>query len=173
MPENETLSPSSKPLAWFLFLLGALGGTFLDLISKAIVFNKLKVFEQGSYELIKGILRFKVTSNTGIIWGLFQGNNFMFLIISVLAVPLIIIIWFQIREPHWLISLGLGLVMAGTLGNFYDRLVYKGVRDFIDFYLIKWPIFNLADAWITIGVILIIIKMLFSKPRTVSHAETC
>lgn len=127
--------------------------------------------ELGQYDLITGVLGLKLTYNTGIIWGLFQGNNFIFLAISVLAVPLIVLIWFLVREPHWLMSLGLGLILAGTLGNLYDRLFCEGVRDFIDFYLINWPIFNLADTWITLGVIMILGHMFLSKHKELPNAS--
>lgn len=163
-----------RPFLWCIFGLSALLGTCLDLVTKSIIFKKLAfqgMGESGQYDLITGVLGLKLTYNTGIIWGLFQGNNFIFLAISVLAVPLIVLIWFLVREPHWLMSLGLGLILAGTLGNLYDRLFCEGVRDFIDFYLINWPIFNLADTWITLGVIMILGHMFLSKHKELPDAS--
>ncbi len=163
-----------RPFLWYIFGLSALLGTCLDLVTKSIIFKKLtsqEMSELGQYDLITGVLGLKLTYNTGIIWGLFQGNNFIFLAISILAVPLIVLIWFLVREPHWLMSLGLGLILAGTLGNLYDRLFCKGVRDFIDFYLINWPIFNLADTWITLGVIMILGHMFLSKHEELPNAS--
>lgn len=159
--KNANLRQQS--LLWFPFVFSALFGTFLDLVSKSIIFKKLSTFESGRHDLITGILGFKLTYNTSIIWGLFGGKGPF--IVYIVAVLLIITIWLLIKEPHWLISLGLGLILAGTLGNLYDRLTCAAVRDFIDFYLINWPIFNLADIWITIGVILIVMRMLFNRQR--------
>lgn len=163
-----------RPFLWCIFGLSALLGTCLDLVTKSIIFKKLAfqgMGESGQYDLITGVLGLKLTYNTGIIWGFFQGNNFIFLAISVLAVPLIVLIWFLVREPHWLMSLGLGLILAGTLGNLYDRLFCEGVRDFIDFYLINWPIFNLADTWITLGVIMILGHMFLSNHKELPDAS--
>ncbi|MFC1524981.1 signal peptidase II [Planctomycetota bacterium] len=163
-----------RPFLWCIFGLSALWGACLDLVTKSIIFKKLtsqEMSELGQYDLITGVLGLKLTYNTGIIWGLFQGNNFIFLAISMLAVPLIVLIWVLVREPHWLMSLGLGLILAGTLGNLYDRLFCEGVRDFIDFYLINWPIFNLADTWITLGVVLILGHMFFGQQKEIADAS--
>ena len=158
-----------------VFILTALIGCLLDLISKTIIFGNLYHPLTGEFnqvDIIPGVLGLKCTYNTGIIWGFFQGGNIFFLIFSGLAILLIIILFFLSGKPDWLISSALGLVLAGTLGNLYDRFTHQAVRDFIDFYLINWPIFNLADTWITIGVILIIISLFISpKGEIVKEAK--
>ena len=68
--------------------------------------------------------------------------------------------------------MALGLILAGTLGNLYDRIAYRAVRDFIDVYLINWPIFNLADTWITIGVIFIILSMLVKRKVIINETNS-
>jgi lipoprotein signal peptidase len=73
---------------------------------------------------------------------------------------------FSIFSTIGMLTIACGLILAGAAGNLYDRILYRGVRDFIDFYVINWPIFNLADAYITVGAFLIIICM-FKRPHPV------
>lgn len=60
----------------------------------------------------------------------------------------------------------LGLILAGTLGNLFDRVVFGGVRDFLYFYWIEWPVFNLADCWLVVGASLLLLQA-FWHPGTV------
>lgn len=162
-------------MRWFIFFLIAILGTAGDLITK----NLTETITPR--DIISGVMGFKPVLNKGIIWGLFQQGSILFLVIPALAVPLIIIMFKYINlfsgekkqdeaqnaQParlYLLLTIAFGLILAGALGNLYDRIVYKAVRDFIDFYAINWPIFNLADTYITIGAFLIIIS-LFIKPK--------
>ncbi|MEK7449751.1 MAG: signal peptidase II [Planctomycetota bacterium] len=145
------------------FFIIALSGAVIDLISKSLVFKTLE--NKQVSDIIPGVFGFKLVTNEGIIWGLFPGHNILFLAVSILAVPLIIIIFLlQPKIDRWL-TVSLGLIMAGTAGNLYDRLAHQAVRDFLDFYLINWPIFNLADAFITIGAIILLFSLFLSKPE--------
>ncbi len=59
----------------------------------------------------------------------------------------------------------LGLIMAGTLGNLYDRIVFDGVRDFLYFHLIDWPVFNIADCCLVCGAFLLLGQAFLNRPR--------
>ncbi|MBI4713045.1 MAG: signal peptidase II [Planctomycetes bacterium] len=155
-------------MKYVVFVLIALLGTSLDLITKLLAF---RFIEPGTVEIIPGVLRLKCVLNTGIIWGLWQGSNIIFLALSILSIPIIILLFRAVVKSESaiiLIAAAFGLILAGAIGNLYDRLFYSGVRDFIDCYIINWPIFNIADSFITIGAILIIVNM-FRKPRPVSQ----
>jgi lipoprotein signal peptidase len=171
---------------WIAFFVIAINFTIIDLITKYFT------FEMSPKDIIPGVLGLKYVFNKGIIWGLFQQGSILFLIIPAFAIPLIILMFKNIHlispriplqdnqnnpsvlpetdtlqrtQPSLLFTIGFGLILAGALGNLYDRIIYKGVRDFIDFYLINWPIFNLADAYITISAGLIIINVLKKHPH--------
>ena len=58
----------------------------------------------------------------------------------------------------------LGLILAGTLGNLYDRLIFDGVRDFLYFHWFEWPVFNLADCCLVCGAFLLLVQAFWSKP---------
>jgi lipoprotein signal peptidase len=96
-----------------------------------------------------------------------MNGNIVFAVVSVGA-ALAIIYWS--RRPHSrhdrFLSLSLGLILAGTLGNLYDRIVFHGVRDFLYwYYLIDWPIFNIADCCLVIGASLLLLQAFFTQPH--------
>ena len=59
----------------------------------------------------------------------------------------------------------LGLILGGTIGNLYDRLVFGGVRDFLYFYKIEWPVFNVADCCLVVGAALLLVQAVFVAPQ--------
>ncbi|MEQ9461535.1 MAG: signal peptidase II [Phycisphaeraceae bacterium] len=105
--------------------------------------------------VIPHVLNLKLTLNTGAVFGLGQGGQPVFVVVSLLATALIL--WMYAKSPKgsWGLHLALGLILAGALGNLYDRLMFAAVRDL--FWMLPttglWPwIFNLADAVLMIGV---------------------
>jgi signal peptidase II len=103
------------------------------------------------------------------IGGQHQGNaNFMFLLISCGAAAGIIF-WItraSAANDRWL-CFALGLILGGTFGNLYDRLVFGGVRDFLYFYKIDWPVFNIADCCLVVGAcVLVLHAFLVPPPKT-------
>ena len=96
-----------------------------------------------------------------------MNGNIVFAVVSVGAAVAII---YWSRRPHTrhdrFLSLALGLILAGTLGNLYDRLVFNGVRDFLYwYYLIDWPIFNFADCCLVCGAGLLLVQAFFTEAR--------
>jgi lipoprotein signal peptidase len=110
--------------------------------------------------------------NQGALWGLGSGMNTFFAAIS-LGAAVAIVIWScrprAAREGY--LCVALGLILAGTLGNFYDRIVFSGVRDFLHW---KWehgppplddfPVFNIADCCLVIGAGLLLLQALYGQP---------
>lgn len=97
-------------------------------------------------------------------WG-WDANSF-FAVVSV-AAALAIAFWSTRRNTRedWFLSLALGLILAGTLGNLYDRLVFGGVRDFLHwYYLIDWPVFNFADCCLVCGAGALLLQAFFTEP---------
>lgn len=107
--------------------------------------------------------------NQGALFGM-GGNhkslaNGIFAGISILAVVGVIIwVWRSaVKEDAWM-CIALGLILGGAIGNFYDRVVFDGVRDFLYFYKIDWPVFNIADTGLVIGAIMLVIHAFFFTP---------
>ena len=108
--------------------------------------------------------------NQGALFGMFQNNgdlaNGLFAVVSLLAAAAIVY-WSSRRslaKDRWLCA-ALGLILAGTLGNLYDRLVFSGVRDFLHWhYVVDWPVFNLADCCLVSGAGLLLLQALATRP---------
>ena len=141
---------NKKPyiIALFFFII--------DLVSKQIVMHTLEIYK--SIPIIKNFFYLTYTQNTGAAWSILKDERIPLLILTVIV--LFIINKYINKESlkkNELVSYG--LIIGGILGNFYDRLVYGYVIDFLDFKIFgyNYPIFNLADSFIVIGIILLII----------------
>ena len=113
-------------------------------------------------------LNFYLIWNEGIAFGLFSFNEKIFYNILTLIISIIIIIiFFMIVKSDGYKKYLLLMILGGALGNFFDRIVYTAVPDFIDFHIgnFHWFIFNVADIFISIGIILLIILELTANNR--------
>ena len=114
--------------------------------------------------------------NQGALFGLFGEHkeiaNGVFAAVSVIA-GIAIIYWSRKRSTSSDLGLcaALGLILAGTLGNLYDRVVFGGVRDFLHFYWIEWPVFNVADCCLVCGAGLLLAQAFWSRPAAACHAS--
>lgn len=145
-----------------LFAAVALVLAGLDLLTKGIVFHRLP--EHGETPVIREFFSIGCEFNPGVIWSFGQKAKWLWLVVSVLAIPLIAWIFVRSRKT-WTATICLGMIEAGTIGNCVDRVFYGAVRDFIKFYNLPrigtWPLFNIADSCIVVGVILLSIEMYF------------
>lgn len=116
----------------------------------------------GSKQLIPGIIELTNLRNSGAAWSIFEGQQTFFTIITIIAIIVVgYFIWQYRKNVSMLI--GLSLIMAGTIGNFIDRLRQGYVVDMFETTFINFPIFNIADMCLTIGVIWLIICILKEK----------
>lgn len=117
------------------------------------------------------VLHYLDGGNTGAAWGLLSGKRTMFLVFTVLAVIIICIFIRNLQnhktnyslKPNKFVFLQylFALLMAGAIGNFIDRTIHGYVIDFIYFKLINFPIFNVADCYVTVSCVIILIICLF------------
>jgi lipoprotein signal peptidase len=99
--------------------------------------------------------------------------NVVFAAVSLLAV-VAIAYWStrRITASDWSLCAALGLIMAGTLGNLYDRLVFNGVRDFLYFHWFEFPVFNIADSCLVCGAFLLLIQAFWSRPAATASENS-
>lgn len=116
----------------------------------------------GSKQLIPGIIELTNLRNSGAAWSIFEGQQTFFTIITIIAIIVIGYFIWQYRKNIPML-IGLSLIMAGTIGNFIDRLRQGYVVDMFETTFINFPIFNIADMCLTIGVIWLIICILKEK----------
>lgn len=112
-------------------------------------------------EVVPGFFYLNYLENTGAAWSMFAGRTGILTLVSAFAAGLML--WYLLtKKPDRWTKAALVLMIAGAAGNFIDRLVLGYVRDFMDFYIFGYdfPVFNVADMALTIGVIILILAAL-------------
>ena len=107
------------------------------------------------------------TTNTGVAFGLFKAWGTAFIGVAVVVIAAIVVYQSQVPADAWLVRAALGLQLGGAAGNLIDRLRLGHVTDFIHFHF--WPVFNLADSAIVVGVVLLAFTMLREGQRESSR----
>ena len=138
-----------------------------DRLSKIYIINEsLKNLD---YFIFKSTyLNIRLIWNEGIAFGLFSfDDKFLYHSLSLLILVIILVIIYMIIKSEGLKKFSLMLILGGALGNFYDRIAYGAVPDFIDFHVngFHWFIFNIADIFISIGVFALILIEIFDKQK--------
>lgn len=143
------------------FCLTSIIVIFLDQIIKLYTASNFQLME--SQKLIPGFIEWLYIHNDGAGWGMLSGERPLFLLLTVVFSIYIIYLAWKNRWEASYIHLIYGLLLGGALGNFLDRLRLGYVIDMFHFTFIDFPIFNLADAALTIGIILLIAIIIFRK----------
>ena len=155
----------------FILILIGITLVIFDQFTKILAQNKLQ--GKNPFVIIKGVFEFHYLEggNTGAAWGILSGQIAFFVIISVIVsiaiVLLIIRLDALIREGllnpkvYYLFEILLILLISGAVGNMLDRIIHGYVIDFLYFKLINFPIFNVADCYVTVSCILLIIMSIF------------
>lgn len=130
----------------------------IDQVSKYLTQAYVDIGQQ--IEWIPGLLSITHIHNTGAAWSILEGQMWFFYIITVI-VAVMIIYYMQQMKNEPLLKTGLAFILGGAVGNFIDRLMHQYVIDMIQLDFIDFPIFNLADTALTIGVILLFIQYIF------------
>jgi len=143
-----------------IFLLIFVPGLLLDQLTK---YFARKDLEAGEKVLIKKVLELRFLKNTGAVWGSFQGKALVLGIVSIILI--LALCYMLVKIPYSKRNIPLiiafSLIICGAIGNLIDRLYFKYVTDFIYFSLINFPIFNVADIYVTCSTFLLIFLILF------------
>jgi signal peptidase II len=135
----------------------------VDRVTKIVVERRFGV-PYGPREVVDHILFLTVTRNRGAAFGLFQNFTAGFLLISAVVMIGILIYYWRLPADDWSARLGLALVFGGAIANAYDRGVKGSVIDFIQ--VPHYPIFNVADSAITVGVAVLLLGTLWRSRRS-------
>ncbi|MBM4764001.1 signal peptidase II [Bacillus sp. B15-48] len=133
---------------------------FLDQVTKWIIVKFMELGE--SIQVIENFLYITSHRNRGAAWGILQGQMWFFYIITIVVVIALIYYMQKEAKGKMLLGVSLAFMLGGAIGNFIDRLFRKEVVDFVDTYIFSYnfPIFNVADSALVIGVGLLMIQML-------------
>ncbi len=137
----------------FIIFLSAFTVIFLDQLTKLIIKNTLELNQ--TIPIIKNIFHLTYITNTGSVFGILKGWQLPLIFFSIIFIGFIFYYLNKIKEKEKLLQVFIGFILGATIGNLIDRVFYGHVIDFLDFRI--WPVFNIADSFITISVIFLII----------------
>ncbi|MBI4491193.1 MAG: signal peptidase II [Chloroflexi bacterium] len=150
------------------FLATVLGVVGLDQWTKNLARQHL--YYEGaprSIPVVGDLLRLTYVENRGAAFGLLQNQTLFFVVVGLVVIGVIAASYRQMARPSMFLNLCLGLQMGGAIGNLVDRIREGSVVDFLE--LPYWPVFNVADSAIVVGVAGLAYTMLFPKARTEDH----
>ena len=156
-----------------------LGTLLLDQVSKYIIKTNMHLGQ--SIPVLGNFFRITYVENPGMAFGVRIQNGTLFSTLSIIAALLVFYYLFRLRKGGWVLQSALSLIAAGAIGNLLDRFLYGKVVDFLDFEffdisipafrifgfnfsgynMTRWPVFNVADSAVTIGMMLLIAYILF------------
>tara|TARA_Y100001968_G_C19336010_1_gene706885 strand:- start:238 stop:699 length:462 start_codon:yes stop_codon:yes gene_type:complete len=126
----------------------------LDQISKHLASINLK--DSNTITIIPDIIRLRLAKNTGAAFSLFSQNTDLLTILSII-ISILLIFWLWKKKPIPIRKgIAIGFLLAGSIGNGIDRLIFSYVTDFIEFIPLNFPIFNIADISINIALAILI-----------------
>ena len=156
-------------IEYILYTAVILGVVGLDHLTKILAVVFLKPVQ--SVPIIKGVLHLTYATNDGMAWGLFGDKRFIFLSVSTVMIIVILLYLYLGLAENKSVGVSLAMITAGGLGNMIDRTfpIYSGegifggeVVDFIDFTLINYPVFNVADSFVCVGTFLLVVFLVIS-----------
>ena len=136
----------------FIYVI-VFGIILLDQSTKYLALHLL--FSGKTIPVIPSVFHLSLVRNPGIAFGLFGHSPSALTVIITLCLVALMILSVQMRNARWIQRLSLAFILGGAAGNMIDRILFGHVIDFLDFRV--WPVFNLADSFITIGVFLFIL----------------
>lgn len=145
---------------YYLFALIVIG---IDQLTKWFVIQKMDLYE--SIPIIDHFFYITSHRNAGAAWGILQGQMVFFYIVTIFVIIGLVYYMEKYAKDNKLTAISLSLILGGAIGNFIDRLLRQEVVDFLDVMIFKYdfPIFNVADSCLVIGVILIFIATIMEE----------
>lgn len=123
-------------------------------------------FEYGvPHNIIGDWVRLTYIENPGMAFGIQVGGQPFFTVFAVIATVIIFVYILKARDEKMSVRSALGMILGGAIGNLIDRFLYGKVVDFVDigFGTIRWPIFNVADSAVTVGMLILIVFVVYDK----------
>ncbi len=146
-----------KRFLWLLPIAAVIG---LDQLTKWLAVAYLKAID--TVPIIKNALHLTYLENRGAAFGILKNHRWVFMVVSTLAIVAIIAVMLAYYKKLYdpLLYVGLAFIAGGGIGNMIDRILLGYVVDFIDFRLIDFAVFNVADSFVCVGCALVILQIL-------------
>jgi len=133
----------------------------IDQLTKYLTVQNIPLHE--TVEVIPSLLSFTYHQNTGAAWSILEGQMIFFYIVTLIVIAVIIYYMQSYGKQDKLFAFSLSLILGGAIGNFIDRLFLQFVVDMIRLEFIDFPIFNVADMSLTVGVALMLIYLFYDE----------
>lgn len=149
----------------YWYYLIAIGIIAIDQWSKWLVVQNMDLYEK--IPVVKDFFYFTSHRNKGAAWGILQDQMGFFYVVTVVVVVGIIYYMEKQIKGNKLMAVSFSLILGGAIGNFIDRIFHQEVVDFLDFYIFSYdyPIFNIADSALVVGVILVFIATFIDEKK--------
>lgn len=141
----------------------------LDQLTKFLAVEYLT--KVSTIPIIEDVIHLTYLENTGAAFGILKNHRWIFLVISTVAIIALIAYMLKFPPKNKWLSVGLSFIVGGGIGNMIDRTILGYVVDFIDFRLINFAIFNVADSFVCIGAVLVLIYVFFFSEDAKKGAE--
>ena len=165
---------------------------FIDQVTKIVINKSMQLYQ--SFTVLGDFFRITYVENTGMAFGIRLGHSSFFTVFAVIASLAIVVYLFKMKGEHFLARFSMAVILGGAFGNLWDRVTRGSVVDFLDveffdinipafqflfidfpgYSLDRWPVFNVADIAISVGMLLLFLFILFEKPeeeKETSNAE--
>ena len=152
-----------------LFIIFSVLFVAIDYISKYIVSSNMYLGE--TIPLIKDVFHITYVLNDGAAFSMLQGKTLFLIIFTALIIGAVLVYLFIKKPKDKLLLMSIALILSGAVGNLIDRIMTGHVVDFLDFRLINFPVFNVADCYVTIGAVLLCIYELIISQGGDRHGK--
>lgn len=159
-----------------LSVLVTLAVVLVDFLTKLLVKTSMELGE--SFSVIPGLFNFTYVLNKGAAWGMLADKRWIFMSFSIIAILILVFVLYKWNDTPKLPRIALSLVLGGGIGNMIDRIfngskMFDGaVVDFIETAFMDFPVFNVADCAVCIGVALLVIYMIFIEGRSAKNEKS-
>lgn len=154
---NKLIEKRVQIMGSYLILTTIL--VIIDQLTKYLTVENIALHEV--VEVIPNILSFTYIQNSGAAFSILERQMLFFYIVSVIVIAFLLYYMYTEAQNNKILGILLSIVLAGTIGNFIDRLLYQYVIDMIQLEFVNFAIFNVADMFLTVGVALLFIYTLF------------
>ncbi|MGM9645381.1 MAG: signal peptidase II [Eubacteriales bacterium] len=148
-----------------ILIIIAAGGIAVDQITKLIVASNMQLND--TLPIIKNVLHITYIKNEGAAFGMLSNHRWIFMSISAVAIVALCVYLFRFSKDTRLMKTGIALIISGGIGNMIDRIFLGYVVDMIDFRLINFYIFNVADACVSVGAAVLILGIVLNEIKTI------
>lgn len=159
-----------KKTLYIILSVIIVAGLVVDLITKS-VFARILEFGDNVIVVIPNLLRFVYVENDGAAYGMLGGKTWFLIVITIVFLIAFVCYYVFSKDKNLLFTISIGLIVSGAIGNLVDRIFFDGiVRDFISIEFFSF-VFNIADMWITFGVICFALHVIIDSIKDVKEKK--